>query len=242
MASSLSLIFDRVVFFGRRYEEILNLFALSEDELRDKRILDCNSGPDGFVAGGHARGFDVTGCDPVYAKPIPDIEAMGRADIEYARDLCERQPDMMTPEEMAAWTADKSAALNAFLADFQTGHREGRYVAASLPELPFEDNAFDLVLSSHFLFIGSHPDVGGMIDGGHFSQEFHQQAIRELLRVCRGQVRIFPFTKVSGPNVLHPWAIDMMAELNREGYTQSILENNYSQGKYTDHHVWSIDA
>lgn len=236
------LIFDRVVFFGRRYEEILNLFALTEDDLRGKRVLDCNSGPDSFASGAHQRGFVVVGCDPVYAKPLNEIIAMGQADIEYAKGLSQKQTQMMSPEQIADWAADKAAALDAFVSDFPDGFAAGRYVAGALPELPFEDGAFDLVLSAHFLFIGSHPSVGGMIDGDHFDRDFHRQAIRELLRVCRGELRIFPFTKVGGPTILHPWAAELMGEFAQEGRTQAIVENHYDQGQYTDHHVWRIEA
>lgn len=234
------LVFDRVVFFGRRYAEILNLFALTEDDLRGKRVLDCNSGPDGFAAGAHQRGFEVVGCDPVYAKPLEEIEAMGREDIDYAKGLAAQQANMMPPEELAEWAADKMTALEEFLADFPAGQKAGRYVDGALPELPFGDGEFDLALSAHFLFIGSHPSVGGMISGGHFSQDFHRAALRELLRVSRSEVRIFPCTKVGGPTILHPWAAELMGDLAREGYTQAIMENQYHQGGYTDNHVWII--
>ena len=46
-------------------------------------------------------------------------------------------------------------ALRAFLADFEAGRRSDRYVDAALPVLPFTDDAFDLALSSHFLFLYS---------------------------------------------------------------------------------------
>ena len=42
--------------------------------------------------------------------------------------------------------------LTAFIADFQSVTRSGRYVSASLPELPFLSESFDLVLCSHLLF------------------------------------------------------------------------------------------
>ncbi|MOA38835.1 hypothetical protein D3C78_1605600 [compost metagenome] len=55
---------------------------------------------------------------------------------------------------------------------------------AMLPELPFSNESFGLVLCSHFLFL-----YGEQFDG-----TFHRQAINELLRVCRkgGQVLIYP--------------------------------------------------
>ena len=73
------------------------------------------------------------------------------------------------------------AAMRRFLADFEAGKAEGRYVTAALPDLPFEDGRFDLALVSHLLFLYSE----------QLDFEFHRAAVEELLRVAR-EVRIFP--------------------------------------------------
>ncbi len=73
--------FDHVLFYGRDYDEILQMQVLEEDDLVGKKILDCPSGPDAFVAEACRRGFDVTGCDPLYAKSAEEIVAAGAADI-----------------------------------------------------------------------------------------------------------------------------------------------------------------
>ena len=58
---------------------------------------------------------------------------------------------------------------------------------SELPDrVPFEENAFDIGLSSHFLLM--YTSLG---------YEFHIQAIREMLRVCR-EVRIFPMVDLDG--------------------------------------------
>ena len=46
---------------------------------------------------------------------------------------------------------DKTNALNCFLDDY--GRKNGHYVHGELPVLPFPDQVFDIVLSSHFLFV-----------------------------------------------------------------------------------------
>ena len=61
----------------------------------------------------------------------------------------------------------RMGAMRRFLADFPQGKREGRYVDASLPDLPFDDNAFNLALSSHFLFLYSE----------QFDLAFHLRAL-----------------------------------------------------------------
>jgi hypothetical protein len=49
----------------------------------------------------------------------------------------------------------RSAAGTRFAADIR--RHPGRYIAGQLPELPFADASFDLVLSSHLLFSYSMP-------------------------------------------------------------------------------------
>ena len=79
------------------------------------------------------------------------------------------------------------AAMGQFLSDFDKGKMGNRYLAYSLPELPFEDRSFDLALCSHFLFL--YPD--------QLSVDFHIESIREMIRVAR-EVRIFPLLTLNG--------------------------------------------
>ena len=78
-------------------------------------------------------------------------------------------------------------AMNLFLDSYDEGKKEGRYISASLPVLPFKDNEFDIALSSHFLFLYSD----------NLSYDFHVEAVREMLRVA-GEARIFPLLDVNG--------------------------------------------
>jgi len=55
---------------------------------------------------------------------------------------------------------DKTNAFNNFLDDYETHHQS--YIYAKLPNLPFPDQAFDLVLSSHFLFLYSSITEGDL--------------------------------------------------------------------------------
>ena len=82
---------------------------------------------------------------------------------------------------------DRRAAAELFLADYEAGFLDNRYVGGALPRLPFGDGAFDVVLCAHLLFIYERL----------FDFEFHLAACRELVRVSRGEVRIHP---VCGPD------------------------------------------
>src|SRR5262249_9349273 len=71
------------------------------------------------------------------------------------------------------------AVMRRFLADYEAGRDEGRYVVAALPRLPFADGRFSLALVSHLLFLSS----------AQLCLEFHIASIEELLRVAH-EVRI----------------------------------------------------
>jgi hypothetical protein len=71
--------------------------------------------------------------------------------------------------------------MDGFLSDYDLGKRDGRYIPAQLPDLPFAPVSFDIVLCSHLLFFYAD----------HLSLTFHQQAVDELCRVAH-EVRIFP--------------------------------------------------
>jgi hypothetical protein len=83
-------------------------------------------------------------------------------------------------------------AMRDFLADYNAGRSEGRYLDRSLPSLGFSDGSFDLALCSHFLLLYSD----------EFSTEFHLAAAREMCRVARG-ARIFPLLDMRGERSRH---------------------------------------
>lgn len=82
---------------------------------------------------------------------------------------------------------------------------------ARYPALPFDDGQFDLVLSSHFLF--TYAD--------RLDSEFHQRALVELLRVCRGEVRVFPLLDQGG-HALGPMIEELLGRLRRGGTTAEV--------------------
>lgn len=59
--------------------------------------------------------------------------------------------------------------------------RPSSYVAAALSRLPFRGRTFDLVLSSHLLFMYAN----------RLDAQFHLEAAKKLIRVASGEVRIF---------------------------------------------------
>ena len=100
-------------------------------------------------------------------------------------------------------------AMDAFCRDFKSGKQHGRYIDASLPNLPFPDGHFDLVLSAHLLFFYS----------ANRDLVFHLNGIRELLRIGT-EVRIFPIVDVnSNPS---PFLSPVIDELKKDGIACSV--------------------
>jgi len=87
--------------------------------------------------------------------------------------------------------------MKLFIADFEEGKAQKRYLAAELPHLPFENNTFDLCLCAHFLFLYSV----------HLSLGFHIEAITEMLRVSN-EVRIFPLLALDGNKSAYITSLD----------------------------------
>ena len=96
-----------------------------------------------------------------------------------------------------------------FLEDYEEGLAAGRYRDAALPELPFDDGAFDLALSSHFLLLYSD----------QLDLAFHHAAALEMVRVAR-EARIFPLLDMAGVRSRH--LEPLIQGLAASGYTCEI--------------------
>ena len=185
----MSFTLDKVVPWGRSYNEYIRMFALTEVDL-ERRILGCGDGPASFNAELSKRGGHIISVDPIYIFDVHHIKS--RIAETYEEVMAQTRKN----QNEFVWEAISSidelgrirmSAMELFLADFESGKQEGRYVDGKLPSLPFETGQFDLALSSHFLFLYS----------AHLSAEFHLQALREMLRVAR-EVRVFPLLMLGG--------------------------------------------
>ena len=172
---------DKVVPWGRSYAEYVNMFGLTEAEL-GYRILGCGDGPAEFNTELTQRGGAVVSVDPVY---IFDVEQLkSRIAETYATvitQLRNNQHDFVWDpiSSIEALGKIRMKAMAAFLADFEIGKQQGRYITGELPLLPFANGQFDIALSAHFLFLHS----------AYLSAEFHLQALQEMLRARYGYFR-----------------------------------------------------
>src|SRR5690349_1003112 len=80
---------DRVVPWGRSFDEYRRMFALSDEDLTRGRILGCADGPASFNAEASIRGARVISCDPLYhcsARAIRErIDATSTEVLEQTR-------------------------------------------------------------------------------------------------------------------------------------------------------------
>ena len=186
--------YESVVPWGRTFEEYVDMFNLTEPDL-DKYILGCGDGPASFNCTMKQKGKKIISIDPIYQFSKDDI--LKRINETYQIVVNQTYQN----QDKFIWTKIKDVedlgrirmlAMKEFIADFDNGIKEKRYIFAELPNLPFEDNQFDLSLSSHFLFLYTD----------NLSLEFHIQSINEMLRVSR-EVRIFPLLDVNAKRSLY---------------------------------------
>ena len=188
------------------------MFALTEADLVS-RTLGCGDGPASFNADLTRRGGRIVSCDPLYQFDVALIrqriaETSAEVIDQARQNAHEFVWDAAIPD-VDALTRVRMAAMATFLDDYEQGRREGRYVVAGLPSLPFADGAFDLALCSHFLFLYSLQRDAA----------FHLESMRELCRVAR-EVRVFPLLALGGQPSPHVAAVT--AELEHAGWTVTI--------------------
>ena len=207
---------DKVIPWGRSFDEYVHLFGLSSHEFASK-IIGCGDGPASFNAGMKQRGYTMVSIDPLYQFSAADIRQRIKATYPQVIVQLEQNRSQFlwqTVSSPSALGKMRLTAMAEFLADFEAGKEAGRYRIAQLPILPFDAKAFDVALCSHLLFLYTE----------QLSFEFHRAAILEMCRVAK-DVRIFPLLDLAGQVSSHVKPI--IAALSEKGYTVSMLPVNY---------------
>ena len=204
-----------VVPWGRNFSEYVNMFNLTESDL-SKKIAGFGDGPASFNYEATAKGYDVVSFDPVYQFSKEEISKR----IEEVRIIVMQQ--MKENMDNYVWENIRNlnelenlrmSAMRLFLSDYDCGKAENRYIFHALPEkLPYNDDTFDIGLSSHFLMM--YTSLG---------YDFHIKAISEMLRVCR-EVRIFPIVDLDANKT--SLINDVLSYFNNH-YTTEIVTTNY---------------
>lgn len=173
---------------ARSFNEYLAMFALQDGDIRGS-ILDCPGGGSSFTALASAAGADATATDPAYGAPADQLADLVMAETQRGSAWAEAGGNRYIWDyygDAEQHQRIRQDAAEVFAADLRA--RPERYVPAALPSLPFRDRQFDLVLSSHFLF--TYTD--------RLDADFHLEALLEMHRVSRGEVRVFPLVGNTG--------------------------------------------
>lgn len=206
---------DQVVPFGRSLAEYQLMFQLTSNDLK-RQILDVAGGPASFNAELYQQRHAVTSIDPIYQFTGAEIRQRFAACVDTIIEQVRASPQdwvwgyHRSPDDLRH---NREQALEKFLADYDEGKRQGRYVAAALPDLP-DRSHYDLVLCSHFLFLYS----------AQLSYEFHRQAILRLLQQA-SELRIFPLLTLDLQRSSHLDAIQ--SQLESLGYNADIIAVDY---------------
>ncbi len=207
----MDLHYTEIVPWGRSFDEYRDMFGLSQEELSLK-IVGVGDGPASFNSQMYQRGTPIISIDPIYRYSVQELRARIKATYDDVIAQTRANQDKFVWTHIASvdeLAKRRMQAMNQFCEDFECGKRQGRYVDAALPNLPFPDRQFDLALSSHFLFLYS----------GNRDLEFHLQSIRELLRVAE-EVRIFPLVDFnSEPS---PFLLPVLAALEADNVICSV--------------------
>lgn len=208
---------ENVVPWGRNLKEYKNMFQLSNEDLKSK-ILGCGEGPSSFNFEATTQNANITSIDPIYQFTKDEIQQrINETSSVISEQLKQNQNGFV-------WKNIKSVdelinirltAMNNFIKDYENGKKENRYIHNQLPKLSFEDNSFDLVLSSHFLFLYSE----------HFDLQFHIDSILEMCRVSKKEVRIFPLLNLK--NEKSEYLEPIIKILNDKGFETKIIKTDY---------------
>jgi hypothetical protein len=207
---------EQVVPWGRSFDEYVAMFALSTSDLQ-KRILGCSDGPAGFNSVLTKRGSQVISIDPLYKFGKDELAKRIDETFEVVVQQTRANQQEFIWKHFASvehLAETRREAMNTFLADYDQGCDDDRYLEASLPRLLFQNKTFDLALCSHFLFLYSEL----------FSEEFHIKSIRELARVA-SEVRIFPLLELGSRKSRHLDSV--LTTLAAEGFDFSVEQIDY---------------
>lgn len=210
--------FEHIAFFGRRLKEYECFFNFSTRDYIGKSILDVAAGTASFASEASNLGVNVTAIDPCYALDPKEASVRAKDDFDMVMASIRDKQDYLvqtTFKSLDELAEMRWGATEKFLADYEAQYQSGRYQPETLPKLSFEDNAFDLVLCGHFLFLFSD----------RLDYAFHCDSLIELCRVAR-DVRLYPLVGID--NNEYPDLLKLQAELRKRGIESRTVDVDYA--------------
>ena len=182
----------------RSYQEYKEMFMLKEGLLSNGRILDIASGASSFTAELNQKGYEAIAVDPLYTLTSEEMYDLGKKEIKIASQKLSQN------ENLFIWNDYKSLkhhdeirerSLNQFIESYREDNNKEKYISATLPFLPFDNDTFSLVFCNHFLFLYRE----------QFDYKFHLDAINEMIRITQkgGSILIYPLVDFKDGIYLH---------------------------------------
>lgn len=181
---------DKVALIGRTFEEYEKIFRLNDFKSNIVSILDVGSGVSSFCAEASKIGMNVIAMDPIYDYDSIELEFKCSKDLDliikvlngveylYKWEIFRNKDDLRIQREKA---------YKAFIKHYKY-NRGKKYISEKMPKTTFKTNQFDIIISSHLLFL--YDNI--------FDYSFHKESITEMLRICSKEVRIFPLVNLYG--------------------------------------------
>ena len=185
----MTLHLENIAITGRTVDEYSVFFDLKLQDLKGKKVLDYPSGASSFVQTLKQNGIFSKGVDIIYEFYKDEIEKQGIKTLEkiYQNTSCMDAHKMDFYKTKENHKKHKEDALKGFLEDYNSDD----YIYCELPNLPFKNKEFDLLLSSHLFFV--YDD--------RLDYDFHKGSILEMLRVSK-EVRLSPLVDIQNSKVL----------------------------------------
>ena len=206
---------DNVVPWGRNMEEYQLMFELSENDI-SKKIAGFGDGPACFNCEMTERNGNVISFDLIYQFSKAEIEKrIEEVKVTVMQQMRENMNNYVwnNIKNLDELENTRMSAMRKFLSDYEKGKAEGRYVFHELPnKLPYEEDYFDIGLSSHFLLM--YTSLG---------YDFHIASMTEMLRVCK-EIRIFPIMDLDANDTD---LIKNVIDYFREKYKVEIVKTEY---------------
>jgi hypothetical protein len=177
---------------ARGLDDYRHMFALDDDTLAQCEFLDCASGASAFGAELRARGGRVLSADPLYGADLGAVRQRALHNLNNCEQWLGTHTDVINWDHLgspAAYRRNGLRSLASFSADFAV--HPDRYLPASLPSIPLDDDAVDVALCANFLF--AYADT--------LDVDFHVAAITELARIAGSEVLIHPLNARDGRNL-----------------------------------------
>lgn len=214
------------------YSDYRQMFDLREQDL-NKKILDFPGGISSFNAECYQSGIHITSGDASYQYTPAEMKtyAKKRFDLnetylqEHLQNL-RSQDEVFIQNILSTW----KQSLENFIHDYEKGLEEKRYIPMSLPKLPYEDHAFDLVLCKDLLFHSKS-----------FLEFNREQIVSELCRVGE-EVRVFPLLDEKGSMTDELGPIMLLLQQNNFGVEVREVPYQMRKGGNAMLRIWAKEC